>query len=193
MHKSCKKSTHLDGCLVKKFCVSSEIFFLDLANPKTNRNKTAGFTDQERADFTRLLDAGLCFQRFGHITEKELLCQLRLKSEWLLETVNIYDCGAYLRLRGCLPQTESRKRRSIHILVKYAQCQRKECWLEVITKLGDTLIYMPYENHLVLLCHAWLSVVQIQCSGDNMRNRCWEEFYSLSHKFSCSLRSMAYT
>lgn len=31
---------------------------IDLANPKTNRNKTAGFTDQERNDFTRLLDAG---------------------------------------------------------------------------------------------------------------------------------------
>uniref|UniRef100_A0A0N5AAE9 DNA-(apurinic or apyrimidinic site) endonuclease n=1 Tax=Syphacia muris TaxID=451379 RepID=A0A0N5AAE9_9BILA len=31
---------------------------IDLANPKTNKNKTAGFTDQERDDFTRLLDAG---------------------------------------------------------------------------------------------------------------------------------------
>uniref|UniRef100_A0A0M3IMJ7 DNA-(apurinic or apyrimidinic site) endonuclease n=1 Tax=Ascaris lumbricoides TaxID=6252 RepID=A0A0M3IMJ7_ASCLU len=31
---------------------------IDLANPKTNRNKTAGFTDQERGDFTRLLQAG---------------------------------------------------------------------------------------------------------------------------------------
>ncbi|VDK70897.1 unnamed protein product [Litomosoides sigmodontis] len=31
---------------------------IDLANPKTNRNKTAGFTDQERNDFTRLLDSG---------------------------------------------------------------------------------------------------------------------------------------
>ncbi|CAG9537032.1 unnamed protein product [Cercopithifilaria johnstoni] len=31
---------------------------IDLANPKTNRNKTAGFTDQERNDFTRLLDVG---------------------------------------------------------------------------------------------------------------------------------------
>lgn len=31
---------------------------IDLANPKTNRNKTAGFTDQERNDFTRLLNAG---------------------------------------------------------------------------------------------------------------------------------------
>ncbi|KHJ89590.1 exodeoxyribonuclease III domain protein, partial [Oesophagostomum dentatum] len=29
-----------------------------LANPKTNRNKTAGFTDQERGWFTRLLEAG---------------------------------------------------------------------------------------------------------------------------------------
>ncbi|WKX89483.1 hypothetical protein Q1695_008831 [Nippostrongylus brasiliensis] len=31
---------------------------IDLANPETNRNKTAGFTDQERGWFTRLLDAG---------------------------------------------------------------------------------------------------------------------------------------
>uniref|UniRef100_A0A915Q4I3 DNA-(apurinic or apyrimidinic site) endonuclease n=1 Tax=Setaria digitata TaxID=48799 RepID=A0A915Q4I3_9BILA len=31
---------------------------IDLANPKSNHNKTAGFTDQERNDFTRLLDAG---------------------------------------------------------------------------------------------------------------------------------------
>jgi exodeoxyribonuclease III len=30
----------------------------DLKNPESNRNKTAGFTDQERDDFTRLLDAG---------------------------------------------------------------------------------------------------------------------------------------
>ncbi|XGW22185.1 hypothetical protein V3C99_004848 [Haemonchus contortus] len=31
---------------------------IDLANPESNRNKTAGFTDQERGWFTRLLDAG---------------------------------------------------------------------------------------------------------------------------------------
>uniref|UniRef100_A0A183BLU2 exodeoxyribonuclease III n=1 Tax=Globodera pallida TaxID=36090 RepID=A0A183BLU2_GLOPA len=31
---------------------------IDLRNPDTNRNKTAGFTDQERDAFTRLLDAG---------------------------------------------------------------------------------------------------------------------------------------
>jgi len=31
---------------------------IDLKNPDTNRNKSAGFTDQERNDFTRLLDAG---------------------------------------------------------------------------------------------------------------------------------------
>ncbi|VDM96755.1 unnamed protein product [Thelazia callipaeda] len=31
---------------------------IDLANPKTNRNKTAGFTDQERNDFSRLLESG---------------------------------------------------------------------------------------------------------------------------------------
>jgi len=31
---------------------------IDLRNPETNRNKTAGFTDQEREDFTKLLKAG---------------------------------------------------------------------------------------------------------------------------------------
>uniref|UniRef100_A0A915ERA4 exodeoxyribonuclease III n=1 Tax=Ditylenchus dipsaci TaxID=166011 RepID=A0A915ERA4_9BILA len=31
---------------------------IDLKNPVSNRNKTAGFTDQEREDFTRLLEAG---------------------------------------------------------------------------------------------------------------------------------------
>ncbi|KAE9414282.1 hypothetical protein Angca_010007, partial [Angiostrongylus cantonensis] len=31
---------------------------IDLANPESNRNKTAGFTDQERGWFTRLLSAG---------------------------------------------------------------------------------------------------------------------------------------
>ncbi|PIO71502.1 exodeoxyribonuclease III [Teladorsagia circumcincta] len=31
---------------------------IDLANPDSNRNKTAGFTDQERGWFTRLLGAG---------------------------------------------------------------------------------------------------------------------------------------
>ncbi|VDM80092.1 unnamed protein product [Strongylus vulgaris] len=31
---------------------------IDLTNPKQNRNKTAGFTDQERAWFSRLLEAG---------------------------------------------------------------------------------------------------------------------------------------
>jgi len=31
---------------------------IDLRNPDMNRNKTAGFTDQERNDFTRLLDSG---------------------------------------------------------------------------------------------------------------------------------------
>lgn len=29
-----------------------------MKNPEANRNKTAGFTDQERNDFTRLLKAG---------------------------------------------------------------------------------------------------------------------------------------
>jgi len=31
---------------------------IDLANPKANANKSAGFTDQERNDFTKLLEAG---------------------------------------------------------------------------------------------------------------------------------------
>jgi exodeoxyribonuclease III len=31
---------------------------IDLRHPEANRNKTAGFTDQERNDFTRLLDTG---------------------------------------------------------------------------------------------------------------------------------------
>jgi len=31
---------------------------IDLANPESNRNKTAGFTDQERNDFTELLAGG---------------------------------------------------------------------------------------------------------------------------------------
>jgi exodeoxyribonuclease III len=31
---------------------------IDLRNPDANRNKSAGFTDQEREDFTRLLEAG---------------------------------------------------------------------------------------------------------------------------------------
>jgi len=31
---------------------------IDLKNPKTNKNKTAGFTDAEREGFTRILDAG---------------------------------------------------------------------------------------------------------------------------------------
>uniref|UniRef100_A0A914VUU9 DNA repair nuclease/redox regulator APEX1 n=1 Tax=Plectus sambesii TaxID=2011161 RepID=A0A914VUU9_9BILA len=31
---------------------------IDLANPKSNRNKTAGFTDEERADFDELLAVG---------------------------------------------------------------------------------------------------------------------------------------
>ena len=33
------------------------VFFLDLANPKTN-TKTAGFTKEERQDFTELLEEG---------------------------------------------------------------------------------------------------------------------------------------
>ncbi|KAK0422479.1 hypothetical protein QR680_007597 [Steinernema hermaphroditum] len=31
---------------------------IDLKNPKSNANKTAGFTDQERSDFTKMLEAG---------------------------------------------------------------------------------------------------------------------------------------
>ena len=34
------------------------LFLSDLANPASNKNKTAGFTDQERADMTSLLDCG---------------------------------------------------------------------------------------------------------------------------------------
>lgn len=33
---------------------------LDLKNPDSNRNKTAGFTDQERQDFTKILELGFC-------------------------------------------------------------------------------------------------------------------------------------
>ncbi|GMT00582.1 hypothetical protein PENTCL1PPCAC_22756, partial [Pristionchus entomophagus] len=33
---------------------------IDLANPKSNANKTAGFTDQEREDMTKMLDSGFC-------------------------------------------------------------------------------------------------------------------------------------
>jgi len=50
---------HLEiGSLVLEFIVFPNLCIsLDLANPKTNR-KNAGFTDEERADFTKLLDAG---------------------------------------------------------------------------------------------------------------------------------------
>lgn len=34
------------------------MIILDLKNPAENRNKTAGFTDQEREDFTKMLDLG---------------------------------------------------------------------------------------------------------------------------------------
>ena len=34
------------------------LFFLDLKNPKTNKNKTAGFHDDERQGFTDLLAEG---------------------------------------------------------------------------------------------------------------------------------------
>ena len=36
----------------------------DLANPESNRNKTAGFTDQEREAFTKLLEAGFVVSLF---------------------------------------------------------------------------------------------------------------------------------
>lgn len=42
-------------------CSSHHSFHSDLANPKTNRNKTAGFTDQERDNFTRLLNSGIYY------------------------------------------------------------------------------------------------------------------------------------
>jgi exodeoxyribonuclease-3 len=41
-----------------------------LANPKTNRNKTAGFTDQERKGFSELLDAGF-IDTFRHFNPKK--------------------------------------------------------------------------------------------------------------------------
>ncbi|PAV78268.1 hypothetical protein WR25_17664 [Diploscapter pachys] len=37
---------------------------IDLANPESNRNKTAGFTDQEREAFTKLLEAGFVVSLF---------------------------------------------------------------------------------------------------------------------------------
>jgi exonuclease III len=39
---------------------------VDLANPATNRNKTAGFTDEERADMDELLNAGFT-DSFRHL------------------------------------------------------------------------------------------------------------------------------
>ena len=34
------------------------MFFLDLKNPKSNKNKTPGFSDAERESFTELLNSG---------------------------------------------------------------------------------------------------------------------------------------
>ena len=47
---------------------------IDLKNPKTNR-KNAGFTDEEREDFTALLDAGFIdtFRYFYPDAEEDLL------------------------------------------------------------------------------------------------------------------------
>ena len=39
----------------------------DLANPESNRNKTAGFTDQEREAFTKLLKAGFVVSLFIYL------------------------------------------------------------------------------------------------------------------------------
>ena len=39
---------------------------IDLANPDSNRNKTAGFSDEERAGFTKLLDSGFV-DTFRHL------------------------------------------------------------------------------------------------------------------------------
>lgn len=45
---------------------------IDLSNPKSNRNKTAGFTDAEREQMTALIDAGFIdtFRHFHPDTEK---------------------------------------------------------------------------------------------------------------------------
>lgn len=46
------------GNLLCLLCLYLLLPLSDLKNPEINRNKTAGFTDQERNDFTRLLEAG---------------------------------------------------------------------------------------------------------------------------------------
>uniref|UniRef100_A0A914CHS9 exodeoxyribonuclease III n=1 Tax=Acrobeloides nanus TaxID=290746 RepID=A0A914CHS9_9BILA len=43
---------------------------IDLANPKQNANKTAGFTDQERNDFQKILDSGFV-DVYRHLNPKE--------------------------------------------------------------------------------------------------------------------------
>ncbi|ETN73708.1 exodeoxyribonuclease III [Necator americanus] len=43
---------------IKDLDEQKPIIYADLANPDSNRNKTAGFTDQERGWFSRLLEAG---------------------------------------------------------------------------------------------------------------------------------------
>ena len=47
--------------------------FVDLSNPKSNRNKTPGFTDAERACFTELLDSGF-IDTFRHFHPDDTGC-----------------------------------------------------------------------------------------------------------------------
>lgn len=47
-----------DNLLIGIWNIIVRFTFLDLKNPKSNRNRTAGFTDQEREDFTELMKLG---------------------------------------------------------------------------------------------------------------------------------------
>lgn len=44
---------------------------IDLARPKENKNKTAGFTDQERSDFSRILESVDLVDAFRHFKKEE--------------------------------------------------------------------------------------------------------------------------
>lgn len=44
---------------------------IDLARPKENRNKTAGFTDQERGDFSRILKSVDLVDAYRHFHPEE--------------------------------------------------------------------------------------------------------------------------
>ena len=56
-----EKDGGLSGDLISLFCV----FFTDLKNPKTNK-QTAGFTAEEREDFSQLLKEGFV-DTFRHL------------------------------------------------------------------------------------------------------------------------------